>query len=116
MAVQSNESGPFTQADGAQTISLEGAQDNYPFHTVSLNHVLTSTGVETTPTTGTFLLEAQREGSNIWEPIGENEGVLQAVSEGGSDIIRVPIQAVRITPTNYDSDKSYFVTLNGIEG
>ena len=119
MTVQVNRFGPFTQADGAQAITLPVQQTNFFYHSVALLHVTTATAsaanpVESAPGAGTFVLEGQRFKSNVWEPFGRNDGQISAVSVGGWDIARVALRALRVTPTGYDSDKSYFVYVNGV--
>ena len=113
MTVQINRWGPFTQAEGVQEIEFPGQQRGFAFHSVTLRHQ-DSNGDDAIPTAGTFQLMGRRNGSNIWEPLDVNNGVIAAPSVGGWDIIRVALEAIRITPTSYDANLEYFVTLNGV--
>lgn len=115
MGAKKDTFGPFTQADGERVITLSGDQANFAYHSIALNHITTATGVEAIPTAGNFVLEAQRNGSNIWETLDVNDGQIPAATVGGWDIIRVAIQRLRVRPSGYDNDKSYFVIITGVE-
>ena len=113
MTVMINKYGPFTQAQGAQTIELPGEQRGFAFQSIALRYVLTSTLDDAIPSAGSFVLEARRGGSNIWEDISGVTSI-PAPTVGGWDLLGVAIEAIRITPTAFDADKSYFVTMNGV--
>lgn len=110
MAVYQYKFGPFTQADGAQTILLPQASRQYFNHAITIAYPSGEL-----PSSGTILMQARRSGGTFFEDLDTNS-TIDATKTANFPVIEDAIDALMATPSGLPSGMQYWVSVNSFGG